>query len=52
MNKSQENNIKNLQSNFDTLWYKFANLLPIVEDIISKKNLLKFKKSFLAKLLG
>lgn len=52
MDKTINNNIENLQSNFDMLWKEFTILFPIANDVIKNKELSKFRNSFIQKYKG
>ena len=52
MNKTTNNNIEDLQYNFDILWKEFTTLFPIANDVIKKKELSKFRNGFLKKYKG
>lgn len=49
MDKTINNNIENLQSNFDMLWKEFTILFPIANDVIKNKELSKFRNRFIQK---
>lgn len=49
MYKTINNNIENLQKNFDILWEKFTLIFPIANDVIKTKELSKFKNNFIKK---
>lgn len=52
MNKTTNNNIEDLQNNFDILWKEFTTLFPIANDVIKKKELSKFRNGFIKKYKG
>ena len=52
MNKTTNNNIEDLQYNFDILWKEFTTLFPIANDVIKKKELSIFRNGFLKKYKG
>lgn len=49
MDKTINNNIENLQSNFYMLWKKFTILFPIANVVIKKKELSKFRNGYIKK---